>query len=337
MQSQRDLEDQFTSDAQKIASDLVEEYDLTFEEDVPTLSDPLLRWLDFAARYISPRPRTIVTSRAFPKALDPEVEKALRIIETKIRNGKDINPFQSKGLVLHNDTSGRKRQSRTDLLWAEWGIHHLHLSAEAIPPSSYFSLRSSWLLFCIVEDDAVGFVDVRGHSDTNLFSDRSLLELVARSWPHFMDRFKLNGALAANGSTDANDLAKLRESGISTVVELDGHVYMPPGMGVTTASTSARVTSSLVKVKHRLREVANLVERADSQFKLEAAAAGLQEPKFSLIISAKGLAVFETVRQVAYPFPRKDSSGDTRPLAELHDLLVPDWALKHLLRDPSEA
>jgi hypothetical protein len=337
MQSQPDLQTQFLSDAAQIATDLVRDYGLTFKGDIPALSDPMLRWMDFAARYVSPRPRTIVASLAFPKSLPTDIEQAFRTLESKFQQGEDVNHFQSKGLVLHNDTSGMRRQSRTDLLWADWGVHHFHLTREPVPLGSYFSARSDWLLFCIVQDDSVGLVDIREHSEIDLFADKELINIIVRSWPHYMNQFRLDGVLAANGQTTAEELSKLRKSGIATAIEVDGQVYVAPGMGVTTASTASRVTSSIVKVRRCLRELARIVSLNDSQFRRDAAASGIQQPEFRLTITAQGLSVFEVVSKTAYPLPRTRGGSETGLLGQLHDLLVPEWALRQLLRDASEA
>src|ERR1019366_7293563 len=150
MQTQNDLKSGCRNDIDRIVNELIDDYGLRYEQEVANLSDPLLRGLDFVLRYIRPVPRTILVSNKFPKQLDAGTERALHRLEQLIQEGGDINPYQSKGLILHNDTSGSKRQQRTDLLWADWGIHHLHLDDTPIPNGSYFSDRNSdWLLFCM--------------------------------------------------------------------------------------------------------------------------------------------------------------------------------------------
>ena len=122
MQTQQELENQFHKDIDRIVKDLINNYELKYEEEVANLSEPLLRWQDFFTRYIPPRPRQIFASNKFPKNLSAEADSALHHLERLIQNGANINPYQSKGLMMHNDTSANKRQQRTDLLWADWGI-----------------------------------------------------------------------------------------------------------------------------------------------------------------------------------------------------------------------
>lgn len=143
----------FSADLHKLVAEFVNDFGLKYEEEEQHLASPLLRWLDFTARYIEPKPRQILLSKKFPKTLASDAEQALHHLEALIMQGEDVNPFQSKGLILHNDTSGKKRQQRTDLLWADWGIHHLHLTQNPVGKTSYFSERAEWLLFCIVGPD----------------------------------------------------------------------------------------------------------------------------------------------------------------------------------------
>jgi hypothetical protein len=132
----------FIQDAESIAKTLIELFSLKYSEETPELANPILRWLDFRLRYIDPLPREVVFSRRFSERnLSAESNAALKIIVDLIRSGGDINPYQGRGLILRHDTSGDKKDSRTDLLWADWRIHHLHLSPKPIPSDRYFLIR----------------------------------------------------------------------------------------------------------------------------------------------------------------------------------------------------
>ena len=187
----------FNADIEEIAKDLITIYKLKYDASVPELSKPLLRWFDFTIRYIDPKPRDILFSQKFPKTLDSDTADALSTLETLIREGKDVNKFQSKGLIIKNDTSGSNKQQRTDFLWADWSIHHLHLTKQPNKPGEYFSERSNWLLFCIFGSDFSGFIDVRNHKDTDLFSDHELFNIIIQSWPNMMEPYKIKGVAAA--------------------------------------------------------------------------------------------------------------------------------------------
>lgn len=332
MQTQEELRAQFASDIDRISNDFINLYGLKYEQEAPNLSNPLLRWLDFVLRYIPPTPRTIYKSNRFPVAPDQVTADALAKIENAICHGIDINPYQSKGLILHNDTSGDKRQRRTDLLWAEWGIHHLHLSSTEIPSGTYFSQRSNWLLFCIAGDDFICFIDIKNHGEPDLFSNPSLIEAVAESWPEMMAHYKLNGILPSETTRSPSDIAALRKGGVSSFIHIGSHVYMGPGMGITTASTPTKISMSTIRISQYLEELSKIVADPESQFKMESYSSGTTNPIYSLALTKNGLSIYEKNENKAFVFPRYKQGGVKSFLAELHDLVAPEWAIKRMVQ-----
>ena len=122
--SETALADKFQRNIDDIATNLIGAFSLKFKQEVGNLSNPLLRWLDFRYRYIDPMPRPVVYSNKFPKQnLPKSARQGLKHIRRLIEKGKDINPYQGRGLMLRNDISGEKKDARTDLLWADWGTH----------------------------------------------------------------------------------------------------------------------------------------------------------------------------------------------------------------------
>jgi hypothetical protein len=337
MQTQDELVERFQCDINRIVTDFIDNYALRYEEEVANLSDPLLRWFDFVIRYILPSPRKIFASNKFPKKLNANVESALRNIEKLIQNGDDINPYQSKGLTLHNDTSANKRQRRTDFLWADWGIHHLHLTNAPISAGSYFSDRSNWLLFCLVGSDFVCFIDIRNHGESDLFSDPDLIKTLAESWPEIMERYRIKGVLASPAPHTAPQIPTLRKGGVSSFVTIGSHVYMGPGMGVTSASTPTRVSMAMMNAKRYIRELAKIVFDPASQFKKESAASGVTDPEYGIALTKEGLAVHEKKENKAFVLPRGTGAGGKSFLAELHDLIAPVWAIDFVLNKSGNA
>ena len=331
MQTQEDLHQRFLSDVDRIATEFINDYGLRFEEELAGLSEPLLRWLDFRTRYIAPMPRSVLMSNRFPKTLAPQAESALKAVEELFKTGKDVNPYQSKGLMLHNDTSGIKRQQRTDLLWADWGIHHLHLTTSPTLAGSYFSPRSEWLLFCLIGNDFVGFIDVRNHSEADVFSDPDLINIVTETWPELMERFRVQGVLSPNTSHTPSRISTLRRAGISSFVEINKQIFMGPGMGITSASTPTRVTMDRIKIRRYVRELAKVVFDPSGQFKSDAQASGLANPEYSLELTHQGLAVYEKAASKAFVLPRRTNANDQTFIAELHDLVAPQWALNFVV------
>ena len=197
MQIEEELRIKFRQDFRAIALDFIEDYGLRYQEEAENLADPELRWIDFVLRYIPQNPRQVIRSHGFPADLDGPTESAIREMEDRFEQGIDVNPYQSKGLIFFNDTSGLNEQKRTDLLWADWGIHHLHLPEHSQIQKGYFSPRSKALLLCLVLENEVAFIDVKSHGEGSPFSEQDLLEEMVASWPEFMESYRLKGILLA--------------------------------------------------------------------------------------------------------------------------------------------
>lgn len=122
------LRTSFLKNLEDIASDLIVQFRLEFKREAAQLSSPLLRWLEFRMRYIDSKPREVLKSVAFPMTLPSTVEKGLLDLQKLMSEGGNLNPYQSKTMVQFHDVSGKRRAKRTDFLWADWGIHHLHIT-----------------------------------------------------------------------------------------------------------------------------------------------------------------------------------------------------------------
>ncbi len=336
MQAQTNLQIRFQRDIDLIAQYFIGEFGLKYEQEAPNLTEPLLRWLDFAFRYIPPVPRTIIYSRKFLKVLhelDAHAQSAFIKLLELMKTGGDINPYQSKGLILYNDTSGRSKQHRTDRLWADWGIHHLHLTDAPLASGSYFSYRgldSPWLLFCVVGNDFIGLIDVKRHKEKGLFSDAELIRTLAESWPGIIEPYRIKGIQSSSNFHTPNEIDVLRKSGVSLLVTIGSHVYMGPGVGLTTASTSTRVSLAVQKARRYVQELAKIVFDPDGQFHKQALRSGVANPEFNLSITERGLSVYENSQRWAFLLPREGSANSPNFLSELHDLVAPIWAINFI-------
>lgn len=172
-------------------------------------------------------------------------------------------------------------------------------------------------------------IDVRRHDEKNVFSLRELAETYIRTWPEAVAPYRLNRVVGVNRErlpTDAEHAA-LRDSGIMTVLEVDGNVYFAPGMGLSTAVTAARVGDACDRIHHNTRRLAQEVVDPDSQFMARMRALGIASPTFQLGILPEGdLAIHETVSNQAWRLPRQ-APGEPSDLYRVwHDDLMPVWA-----------
>lgn len=319
------------ADVDKIAIDLINAYSLEFTSAVSNLDQPLIRWLDYLLRYIAPGPRKILKSTGFDGRVPSKAQPALDAFIKLIEVGADLNPYQTK-TIKRNDTSGKKSQLRTDGLWADWGIHHAHLTELPVAPGAEFSERSEWLLFFLVTPNHIGLVDVRSHDEPDIFQAIDLIEKAIRSWPEMAERFRVKGiiGLERQPSTDPDSVKSMRKAGVTQFLEVDGAVYMPPGAGVTTAATSTRVSLARDQLLHNAQSIGDFFAREDSPLVIAAKAKGIVAPMISLKVDRRGslIVACEDVAEVI-AFPEHPQKGDAR--TELEQLLLPQWARTKLL------
>jgi hypothetical protein len=328
-----ELQIKFYQDIRSIAERLIQIFSLKFKKEIPHLSDPLMRWLDFRLRYVDLQPRKVILSNAFPKKdLPTDAQNALLNFVKMIESGYDLNPYQGRGLKLRNDTSSDKCDARTDLLWADWGIHHFHLSDEPIPQDRYFSKAADYLLFCLVCGDEVAFIDVLQHPKKSGFANQELMETIAESWPEYMNQFKLNGILPdAEDKYTQDEFHELRASGITTCLTIKNDVYVGLGMGLTMASTSVKVNQATAQVGKFIRKLAAEVSDPAGKFRTKDILLLDKNTDFSIVPTPRGLAVYESNTRHAFLLPHSLPYATPTLMEKFHDLILPSWACEELI------
>lgn len=325
--------EQFGSDIAEIALDLVQAYGLTYgAPSTATDEMALQRWMDYRLRHIAQHPREVKKSSRFPVQNLPEaVNKALSALEARFTNGEDVNLYLSK-TTIDNDVSAIKRQRRTDGLWADWGIHHLHLSTEPLAPGERFSKRSDWLLFAMIYEDVVAFIDVRSHDEKDLWIQDELLTTFIDAWPEQAEPYRISGMRVTSRPTALGDLKMLRNAGINTPVEHNGEHYFGPGRGVTSALTSSAASMACINVRRQANHLARWLDLPDNPMRLEILALGVSQPQFILAVGDDGLVVAErTQLDRPWSFPEFDQQGKRTAFGVVKNGLLPEWAVPTLV------
>lgn len=332
MQTPRALRQRFVVNADEIARSMIKALGLAHSGKVEHLSDPLTRWFNFRLRIIDPCPRRVHLSDCFPKSLDAATSRALRSMAKAIERGDDINRFQSKSL-LYSDPSGTRRAERTDFLWSDWGIHHLHIADHLPNHSAGFAPRSDYLLFVMVLLDDFLVIDVREHTEgSDLFSDEEFVRIVARNWPEVMKSFELKGILATGATLTSDERKQLRRSGVATPLEIDGKVYIGPGLGITTASTPLRVTKAKDRLMEKICYLAELVADPSGEFQQALPAPIRPRSEFTLALMPHGIGLIEELTKRGWIFPDMRFNGSDGTAAEISDSFTPPW-IKRALAD----
>ncbi len=203
-----------------------------------TDEDIIHAYCSYSYRLIEKRPRIIHKAGTF--ACPDEVKKGLEWFEEKIRNGESLNP--------HLNSATKK--DKLDGLLYDWGIHHFHLGEEYAAPG--FVKRTGYVLFAIVKPDDVFFIDIRDHVG---WSDKTLLEIVHRNWPHLLSPFRMEGVRPKYNASE-KDIADFRKSGINTIIELsDSNSYISMGGGITAAGTSMEAVGNYIKLMREFSHI----------------------------------------------------------------------------------
>ncbi|WP_313111474.1 hypothetical protein [Pseudescherichia sp.] len=320
-------------DVNEVAEKAIEAFELSYVKTAHSnLHDPLLRWCDFILRYIAPSKRTIYKSDRFPVNISDDAKAGLQRIENLFNAGGNVNPYQSKTLTLFNDTSGKKERKRTDGLWADWDIHHLHLPLNPVDTAEKYSDRSEWVLFLKVYSNAVLFIDIKHHDkniEPDLFSQRDLMKTFIRNWPREAEFYEIRGVsgLAGNQPVNDADVANLRSNGINVPFEMDGKVYAPIGMGMTTAVTAMRVSILMNKIYEYASEVQKIFMHEDSPYMNELKSNGIDNPQYELVIfDDGGLGIIEKGINKAWKFPRENPNVPNDLFCAFNNSLMPAWA-----------
>ncbi len=316
-----------------IAEKAIEAFELSYVKTAHSnLQDPLLRWCDFVLRYIAPAKRIIHKSDQFPVNISNDAKVGLQRIEDLFTAGSDVNPYQSKTLTLFNDTSGKKQKKRTDGLWADWGIHHLHLPLNPVDPAKKYSDPSEWILFLKVYNDAVFFIDIKHHDqdvEPNLFSQRNLVETFIRNWPKQAESYEMKNVvgLANNQPVTDADVANMRNNGINMLFEMGGKVYAPIGMGMTTAVTATRVSIFRNKIYYYAKEIEKVFMDEEKSFMKELKSLGIDTPDFQIMMfDDGGLGIHEKGANKAWKFPRENPDEPNDLFCLFNDSFMPEWA-----------
>lgn len=222
-----------------------------------------LSFFNVERRTVRPKPRRVQKSQIF--SCPPSVQPGLALLEEKILRGDDINAHQSRSL---------QKTTYEDGLFNDWGIHHFHLGTTT--DASGFVARTGPILFARVEEDVVNMIDVRMHGAGHKpWFEQELVRIIHRNWPKTIARFRPRGVLGVRPVPTDEDIEKLRRAGACVSLQMpDGTVYMPPGLGQSTAKTSIDSRRRADATMHLARDCEEWFRENSEQIEKAAANAG---------------------------------------------------------------
>lgn len=180
----------------------------------------------------------------------------LDAIVTKIKAGNDLTPHLSRAVkVAHEPNGGAAKLNRRkdrDLLGADWGLHHLHLST-VIEADGFVERRGRTdLLFAAFTASDAYLIGLYPHGSWAL---KELLEIVVHNWPDAGLMLKCDFVLGLEREWTDDERLELREAGIAQpMIEIDGKVWAAAALGQSAAGTPSRAAQKSNVVMHTFRE-----------------------------------------------------------------------------------
>lgn len=273
------------NDLEAIAKSLCELHSLHYDANEEI---SIRRWISYVARLVEPKERFTYFSKGFWTRIPKECVPAIHLLANKFEYGENINSYQSKTIKLNNFSE--KKGRRTDLLWADWNIHHFHLTTSTLNNKEGFSPRSEYLLFAYVGNDYVCFLDVKHHKDDNCFSDPIFIQQIIESWPQLAESKTIKG-ISTGDNLNAKEIAQFRKSGLLAPISLNRNVYMM-GQGISTAGTPIEdiflYDMLLSEIEILSKELTAFLKRRNIQTAPEKISLEIKDDGLNLIFSFDG-------------------------------------------------
>lgn len=262
-------------------------------------SDLLIIYFNWMDRLIDAAPRRVHASGAVeanPLRWDARYRRAFDAVRVKIEAGEPLTPHLSRGVRIGYEAArhgpkGLRRRRDLDLLLADWGVHHLHLSTKVTDDG--FVERTGPLLLGVFHAADAYLIDIIDHGE---WSRQSIMETVVRHWPDAGILYEMKGVLGLDRSVSNADRKQLREAGINVPLEIDGKVYMSP-CGITTAGTSTNATMRAITVRRDIDAFCAALEAEPGRVTgllLKAGRAPPKKPELRFVFLADGYGVWES-------------------------------------------
>lgn len=206
--------------------------------------DALNLYYNCIKRKVDRRPRKVYVAKEMKCPEGYEV--ALAEFISKVESGDNLVPFQSRK-ILHVDYN--------DLLLNDWNIHHFHLTRRM--RTDGFACRSKYQLFAYVTEASFYIIQIYPHDTVDLYSRQDIVRILHTNWPEVISRYRIKGVESLPEEIDDHQYGQLRDSHISTFVEVEkGCIYAMLGGGYMSNGFS---TEALM-VADKWRRIARVFE-----------------------------------------------------------------------------
>lgn len=228
----------------------------------------ILAYMNAIGKRISAEPRKVffsnelkskIANKSFLKGSqsmpENEAEKIIDIIDyfqLLFENGEDINNHLSSQIFT---------SKRQDILFNTWNIKHIHLNKQkAESKSAMKKNRADFLLFCIVDQDSVYFLDARHHPNNDEFSSYSFLQIAFNNeWMKYLGFSEMGAEYVPYSMkpkiTNDKELFELYNSNINVAFDFQGHGFIGVATGITGSGDKTENVFRLNQLKKEIRKM----------------------------------------------------------------------------------
>lgn len=126
-----------------------------------------------------------------------------------------------------------------------------------------FVERSDYLLFFMIDEENVYFIDVTKHrlDDRTEFSQQEQLIIIKRNWPYLIEKYKVATEYTVATAYTDKDISEIRNKGGMSLVEVEGDAYGMIGGGISSARTNVLHTIKSDAVIELLEGMTKIMEQ----------------------------------------------------------------------------
>ena len=226
----------------------------------------IIALFNYLEKLVSTVPRKVFFSKRLSNKMEDEIDKNIKdkiyLFKEKFELGKDVNSNLSK-LVFDSNS--------WDYILNIWNIRHLHLSNSTNFDKKYMSKnRSDYLLFFVINNSNVYFIDVRKHPKGAGFTSFEFLEILDESnWLTIIGLEKMEGISNVNFVAEKDeDIYKLTKSNNNLIYKINNNYYKNP-MGISTVGNKIIHTEKLIEIKGKIKKLAKNQQIEYISFKLD--------------------------------------------------------------------
>lgn len=213
------------------------------------LTIDLVEWI---LRIPDRRPRVVHrSSKLNSKILTPYELQGVRQITKTLQTGRDLRPF------LGNTTSSirNRAKSQNDFFFSDWGLLHFHLGLHLTPNQKAGRTRRT--LYALIKPNEAYLIDVRPHAKDQ-FGQIEVLEILVKNWPELLENHKLSSILPTPKVSQftPNEIVNLRTKGVNQAITINNEVYMGPGGGIVSDTSSFKAVRLSDEIRSELSYLA---------------------------------------------------------------------------------